>query len=90
MDFSQAIKWYQSNPSLIKRGSHGLDSPLHKDFERRKKAHDMEGLKWGRYLVEGRVIEQRPEGIIISVHTTKTIQDGSVQTGAHQFTPNPA
>lgn len=77
MDFSRAIKWYLSDPGN-KPPKYGLDSPLHLDWERRKKAHDMEGQNWARYLIpQGRVGERRTEGAIITnIRITKTIQDG--------------
>jgi len=82
MDFSQAVKWYLSDPGS-QSPSYGVGSSLYQDWERRKNAYEIEAQKWRRYLVSGSIQEQRAEGVLISVPVTKTIQDGYMP-----FAPN--
>lgn len=83
MDFSPAIRWYQSNPDFARPAGVALDSSLTQELERRKKAHQMEGQKWSRYLLSQGVVGGRlPEGAIITgIKVTRTIHDGYVRDG---------
>ena len=83
MDFSPAIRWYQNNPDFARPAGVALDSSLTQELERRKKAHQMEGQRWSRYLLsQGRIGGRLPEGAIITgIRVTKTVQDGYMRDG---------
>lgn len=81
MDFSLAIKWYQSNPKMPNGLPH--DSPLRQEIERRQEAHARAGQQWSRYLIsEGNIGGRLPEGVIISgIRVTNSVFAGLVRAG---------
>jgi len=89
MDFSPAIRWYQSNPQFTQPRGIAYDSPLLQEMERRKKAHEVEGQRWSRYLISGGSIGGRlDEGVVITgIRVTKVVQDGYMPAGPRQSTP---
>lgn len=85
-DLTPAIEWYETRLS-IERNKPDLHSPLMRDWELRKRNNDLQGQKWKRFLLEGRISERREQGVIINAPTTKSVQSGSVKVDRYTYAP---
>ena len=84
-DFSEAIKWLESAPPPS--SPYPTGSPLYADWEGRKNAH--EASKWKRYLLEGSLLETRPEGLVFAVPIKTQVEsyDSIHVAGGRLFIP---
>lgn len=93
-NFSEAIKWKETAPPLT--CPYPSDNPMARDWAARMQKYKTDGRKWNACLVGakflengsfelGTVMEQRPEGWVISMPVTKTHDEivGSSRQGRY-------
>ena len=84
-DFSEAIKWHENAPPPS--SPYPAGSPLYAEWEGRKNAY--EASQWKRYLLEGSLLETRPEGLVFAVPIKTQVEsyDSIHVAGGRLFIP---
>jgi hypothetical protein len=65
-NFTAGIKWYRNRP-LEEPSPYPESSPFYKAWLERKKKFELQKTHWSRYLLDGRVYEVRPEGVVVGI-----------------------